>query len=76
MAIKFDSVKVGDVLYDCHKRRMGNTTVRAMGTWTVKIVEKVEGGCWVSWNGNARQFYGTRKVEKLRRSPIKVVEKA
>lgn len=68
--IKFESVKVGDILYDCHKHRVGNTTMRAMGTWKVKILSKTENGCGVSWNGNPEQWWPRYSVERLRRKPI------
>lgn len=71
MAIKFDKVQAGDVLYDCHKYRMGNTLVTTMGTWKVKILEKSEHGCRVSWNGNTPRFWSIGMVEKLRRAPVK-----
>lgn len=73
MAIKFDLVKVGDVLYDCHMQRMGNTTMRQMGTWRVVITEKREYGVMASWNWNPPSYFPARIVERWRRSPRKKV---
>lgn len=71
MAIKFDKVKAGDVLYDVHRVRMGNTRTARLGCWTVKILEiDPDGaGAWVSWNGNSRERWTRRKIESLRRTP-------
>lgn len=38
MAIKFSGIKAGDVLYDCHRYKMGNTTMTRMGCWDVKVL--------------------------------------
>jgi hypothetical protein len=52
---------------------MGNTTVRAMGTWDVRIlsIDHEKGSARVSWNGNPAQTYYRRSVERLRRTPYK-----
>jgi hypothetical protein len=71
VAIKFETVNNGDVLYDCHKTKMGNTTMRRMGTWKVLVIEKDERGATVSWNGNRPQYYGRGRIERLRRTPYK-----
>jgi hypothetical protein len=69
--ICFDRVKVGDILYDCHKQRMGNTTMRAMATFKVAVLEKHEDHCMVSWNYNRPERYDRRRIESLRRTPVK-----
>lgn len=70
--IKFGTIHDGDVLYDCHRHRRGNTTSTEMGTWQVRVIEKKENGAVVSWNGNPKQFWSIRSLEKLRRSrPVK-----
>jgi hypothetical protein len=38
MAIKFDLIKKGDVVYDCHRYKMGNTKMSRMGCWDVRIL--------------------------------------
>lgn len=65
------TVKAGDTLYDCHRYRMGNTSMTAMGTWNVKVTEVQERGVIASWNGNPAKFFGWRTVEKWRRSKPK-----
>ena len=51
--VKFESLKVGDVLYDCSTYGVGNTTMRAMGCWTIEIVSLEPGFAMTRWNGNA-----------------------
>lgn len=71
MAVKYEQVKAGDVLFDCHRYRMGNTTMSRMGTWLVTVLEIKDGGAMVSWNGNRPEFYPRHRVERLRRKPAK-----
>lgn len=33
-----DHIKPGDVLYDSHRERAGNTTMTRMGTWRVHVL--------------------------------------
>lgn len=73
MAIKFEKVKDGDRLWDYHRYRMGNTTIRAWGNWEVRIIRLEERhgqrGAIVSWNGNPEQWWPGRRISKLRKSP-------
>lgn len=73
MALVFAKVEPGDVLYDVHSHRMGNTTMRAMGTWTVHVfeVDRESGRAFVSWNGNRKEWWSARRIARLRRSPGK-----
>lgn len=56
MAISISDLKVGDVLYDVHREKAGNTNMSYEGVWEVyvKDVGEDESGPWVdlSWNGN------------------------
>jgi len=69
MAIKFEKIKAGDVLWDYHSVRAGNTTMRRWGNWRVRIIEidHAAGFAIVSWNGNQPQKWFRRQLEKLRR---------
>ena len=73
MAIKFESVKAGYVLYECHKYRMGNTKMSKMGSWTVRVIsvdyEKKTAVC--SWNGNEARTYPASAIRRWRRTPHK-----
>lgn len=67
MAIKFERVKAGMELYDRRKQRMGNTTIRSLSEWPVKILEVDETTrtALVSWNGNSPEKWGERAVRSL-----------
>jgi hypothetical protein len=71
--VAFSKIRVGETLYDCHMHRMGNTTMRKMGTWVVKVIaiypEKQT--ALVSWNGNRPEVWGLTRMQKLRRTPAK-----
>ena len=57
--IKIQSLKPGDVLYDVHSEKAGNTTMRREGVWECYVRAVDSDGKWVeiSWNGNpARRF--------------------
>jgi hypothetical protein len=71
MAVNPDTVEAGDVLYDCHRHKMGNTTASTMGCWQVRVLEvDAEHKTFkVSWNTNAATTYYRAQIAKLRRSP-------
>jgi hypothetical protein len=73
MAIKFDKIKPGMKLLDIHSERMGNTTMRRLGMWPVEIlsVNSALGLAEVSWNGNAKQTWAKRQLERLYTKPTK-----
>lgn len=69
----FDRIKVGDILWDCHKVQEGNTTRRRMGCWEVRVIsidpEKRTAMC--SWNCNPPSLYTETRLKRLRRSRVK-----
>lgn len=67
---KFDTIKPGDILYDVHSYRMGNTKMRAQGCWEVRVIEvdAERRRALVSWNGNTPDWRPWFKLEKYRRS--------
>ena len=65
--IKIQSLKPGDVLYDVHSERAGNTTLRREGVWECYVRAVDPNGKWVeiSRNGNpARRFATVPKEYK------------
>ena len=58
MAVALTSLKVGDIIYDCHRHRVGNTMSTELGIWKVRILEinLKERKVLVSWNGNTPQW--------------------
>lgn len=69
---KFETIQVGDRLFDCRKQQMGNTTIRKMVCWAVDVKEiyPEKRAALCSWNGNTPRMYYERALKKLRRSPI------
>lgn len=69
--VAFSSIKDGDILWDCHKTRQGNTNISKMGSWPVKILEiyAANRAVKVSWNYNSPKMYGERDIKRLRRTP-------
>jgi hypothetical protein len=66
-------LKPGDVLYDVHRHKMGNTTASTVGVWTVRVLEVHERHIVASWNGNRPERMFEWQVKKLRVSePILV----
>ena len=74
MAVKFELVKAGDVLYDVHREKAGHTNMSRLGCWEVKVEEinHEEGWAMCRWNVmNPPKRWSRRRVEKLRRSKPK-----
>lgn len=71
MSVKFEKVTAGDTYYDCHRRRMGNTTMSKMGVWPIRVisVDHAAGFAMCSWNSNAATKYTAFRFAKLRRHP-------
>jgi hypothetical protein len=67
MAIKFEKIVPGMILYDRHSERMGNTTIRCVDEWKVKIVsiDPTTNTAEVQWNYNRPQTYDKRRLERL-----------
>lgn len=67
MAIKFEKIQAGMTLYDRHKYKMGNTTLRSIGEWSVRVLEVYceKRQAKVSWNGNTPEVYRERDLTSL-----------
>jgi hypothetical protein len=73
MAVKFDTIKEGDTLYDCSTYGVGNTTMRAMGCWEIGVIS-VDGAtrsATITWNGNPQEVKTERYFNQssIRRFP-------
>lgn len=62
-------LRPGDILYDVHSERAGNTTMRRQGEWTVRVIEVHDDHAMCSWNGNPATKYRERDLKKLRVKP-------
>lgn len=67
--MKFEKIEKGMELFDCHSYRMGNTTMRSLGVWPVRVLEvDIERRrAFVSWNGNRPEWYYERDLAKLKK---------
>lgn len=68
--VAFSTIKAGDILWDCHRHRMGNTTMSRMGAWQVKIisVDTEKRTAIASWNSNKPTTYYEHNIRALRRT--------
>jgi hypothetical protein len=69
MPNNFDKIKEGDVLYHLQRGQMGNTVIKTVTAYTVKIIsiDREKGYAMVSWNGNSPERYYRGRIDKLRR---------
>ena len=69
MPNNFDKIKEGDTLYHLRNQQMGNTVLRTLAAFTVKIIsiDREAGFAMVSWNGNRPERYYRGQIDKLRR---------
>lgn len=76
--MKYEKIKVGDVLYDVHSCRIGNTTIRSVGVWPVRILDlhPETQSATVSWNGNddRPRRYFRRDLAKLRAKEPELIQ--
>lgn len=70
-AIKTSEVKVGDVLYDVHREKAGNTTIGIEGCWEAVVSAVAEDGSWAEarWNGNAARRHRETFPKGWKRQP-------
>lgn len=66
--MKFEKIQAGQTLFDVHSYRTGNTTLRSVGVWPVKIlsVHPESRTAMVSWNGNGPERMYEASLAKLR----------
>lgn len=66
--MKIDKLKSGMTVYDVHSHKMGNTTMRTMGCWSIRIIEVFPDANTVkaSWNSNPAQIYREKAWSKWR----------
>ena len=77
MAIKYERIKQGMVLFDVHKQKMGNTSMSRWGCWEVRIIVLLptDHAAIVSWNGTPQQTWREHKLTRLyEKKPKKYTE--
>ena len=72
--MKLTSLKPGDLVFNVTKTKMGNTTLKTISIYPVKIIEVHENHVIASWNGNAPKRFGENVVSKWKKKqPLKIV---
>lgn len=73
MAIKFELIKVGDILFDKRRRRMGNTMASRDEVFKVEIIsiDVERESATVRWNGNPATVWLRKSLEGLYRKEPK-----
>lgn len=61
-------IKPGQILYDKHRYKQGNTTISAWGVWPVKVisVDLQSNTILASWNGNKPHTMSLRQIKRLK----------
>ncbi|MFA5071160.1 MAG: hypothetical protein WC511_02205 [Candidatus Pacearchaeota archaeon] len=73
--MKYEKLQNGMVLYQTFKTRMGNTLVKTVIVYAVKIVELLpeRRGAMASCNGNPPTYWGEKSLAKLKKDqPVMV----
>lgn len=73
MAVRFDKVEPEMELLDIHSYRMGNSSMRRLGLWCVRVisVDKEARTAMCSWNSNPARRYTERDFKRLHLQPTK-----
>lgn len=73
MSVAFSKLKPNLVLLDIHSQRMGNTTMRRLGCWEVRVISVDAGArtALCSWNGNPPRPYRERDFKRLYLKPTR-----
>lgn len=65
--MKFEKLQPGMTLYDVGSHRMGNTTIRTISVWTVRVIDvHPNRTITASWNGNLAKLMYEHEWSKLR----------
>jgi hypothetical protein len=66
--MKFEKLRPGMVVYDVHKRQMGNIKISTVGVWSVRIISVDAENQRVTavWNGNPAKTFPRHEAEKWR----------
>jgi hypothetical protein len=67
MSIRYHLVEPGMLLWQKARRPMGNVRATVEAWFPVRIIEKHDTCCLVSWNGNTPRTMRQKDVEKLYR---------
>jgi len=64
--MKIEKLIPGMIVYDCHKEKAGNTSIKTWGVWKICIISvDIETGTVVAkWNNNPARVYGESSWKK------------
>jgi len=73
VSVSFDKIEPGMELLDIHNYKVGNTTMRRLGLWKVRVisVDKEARTAMCSWNSNPPRLYRERDFKRLYSKPTK-----
>lgn len=68
--MKIEKLSPGMVVWDVHKERMGNTTMRSYASWAVLVIsiDLNRQTVMASWNGNPARAYYKNSWSKWRKT--------
>lgn len=66
--MKFEAIKPGDVVYDVGTGNMGNTTLKTVRVWPVKVIsiDDYKRTVLASWNSNPPMLFHEKSYKKWR----------
>lgn len=64
--MKIEKLKPGMTVYDVHAYTMGNTKIRSLGVWPIRIIsiDLAVKRVTASWNSNSPRTYGVHEIAK------------
>jgi hypothetical protein len=73
MAVKWNTIKVGDALWMRFRRNVGNTTMKETVSFKVDVLELnlQSRQAKVKWNGNGPEWWPQYRMLRLFRTPAK-----
>ena len=76
--MRLTRVKAGDVLWDVRGHRVGNTTMRTVSVYEVRVLEVRDGDgvgpeVWATWNGNAPRWYTEHDARRWRKTEPRTI---
>lgn len=74
--MKIESLQPGQIVYSIERGRLGNTTLRTVRIYSVRVIEvdAAEGRVVASWNSNRPQTYYRAAWSKWRKDKPMMIE--
>lgn len=66
-------LKPGQIVWNIRRHKMGNTTVRTLSVYEIRVISVGEFSVLASWNGNPAKHYTQRDIEKWKlKQPVTI----